>query len=664
MQDCVVAQMRHNQYIYRPITTRQIRVAEIYPGEFDDPIAITLHHECFLTDDGTEAHPMPYEALSYVWGSKENPARIIACADNSELEITRNLSSALKHLRYRDRSRFMWADALCIDQKNEVEKGPYVAMMGSIYRRAARVVAWLGEEENNSDEALSLLKWIGDRIEVDFHNHSMRPSSFFLGTSDTAEIAALADRDTLPPIDEGMSISIHNLFCRPWFDRLWIRQEIYLANQSSAIVACGNATLAWTTFRKAWACLLWKPTRLTSPTDWHIRMNSIQGLLLQPNGDFFQSLRAFFGYSQCEDPRDRIFAILSLDSRLQDLKVVPDYTSAVTHMDVYQDITRRYLDRYGGLRTLSECEMLSKDTNPSTPTWVPDWSTGNPYLQTLNHASKYASACLMGPISTIEANRLRVIAFPLGKIGNLHLHPLPPYCKLESVQFMVRELAMALDLGRDYRSGGSSLEAYASTLVMGDMGESYVNHLRPWSRNEVIATVSKIVSQSGNETLPVKLSPIEYECLAFMSECLFNRVFLTTKTGYMGLAPQSTVAGDEVCVILGCKTPMVLRPTADGHCHQVVGPCYVEGFDNGEAILGSLPKGIKRKVYFKKEGPVNTFGAGEIIDPRIKGLVDEETERKIIYEVTKMGWNHRLIQVDMNDLIRQGIRNAQYLDLV
>jgi len=40
----------------------------------------------------------------------------------------------------------LWIDALSIDQSNDSEKGPQVAMMGAIYQLATRVIAWLGPE--------------------------------------------------------------------------------------------------------------------------------------------------------------------------------------------------------------------------------------------------------------------------------------------------------------------------------------------------------------------------------------------------------------------------------------------------------------------------------------------------------------------------------------
>jgi len=39
----------------------------------------------------------------------------------------------------------MWIDALCIDQADLQEKGHQVAHMGQIFRRADRVVIWLGD---------------------------------------------------------------------------------------------------------------------------------------------------------------------------------------------------------------------------------------------------------------------------------------------------------------------------------------------------------------------------------------------------------------------------------------------------------------------------------------------------------------------------------------
>jgi hypothetical protein len=63
-----------------------------------------------------------YEALSYTWGTAENPTFLYIESDDprtspSTLEIQQNLASALKYLRLPDETRTLWVDAVCINQK-------------------------------------------------------------------------------------------------------------------------------------------------------------------------------------------------------------------------------------------------------------------------------------------------------------------------------------------------------------------------------------------------------------------------------------------------------------------------------------------------------------------------------------------------------------------
>lgn len=69
---------------------------------------------------------------------------------------------------------------------------------------------------------------------------------------------------------------------------------------------------------------------------------------------------------------------------------------------------------------------------------------------------------------------------------------------------------------------------------------------------------------------------------------LNNRAFLITREGHIGFAPQAARPGDEVCIILGCQSPLLLRPIHNGN-YEVVGECYLQGVMHGEAILGPLP---------------------------------------------------------------------------
>lgn len=57
---------------------------------------------------------------------------------------------------------------------------------------------------------------------------------------------------------------------------------------------------------------------------------------------------------------------------------------------------------------------------------------------------------------------------------------------------------------------------------------------------------------------------------------------METEQGYYGLGPVGAKDGDFVCVLFGLDYPVVLR-RVQAH-YVLVGPCYVLGLMNGEAI--------------------------------------------------------------------------------
>ncbi|KAF2644924.1 HET-domain-containing protein [Massarina eburnea CBS 473.64] len=65
-----------------------------------------------------------------------------------------------------------------------------------------------------------------------------------------------------------------------------------------------------------------------------------------------------------------------------------------------------------------------------------------------------------------------------------------------------------------------------------------------------------------------------------------GRRLVTLQSGHFGLAPRTARAGDEVFVLLGCSVPVILRPVENTDFFEVVGECYVEGYADGEAVMG------------------------------------------------------------------------------
>ncbi|KAH0545073.1 hypothetical protein FGG08_000844 [Glutinoglossum americanum] len=141
--------------IYRvvalPATPLPIRLLRLFP-------APTLNDDikCELFPSNLDGEHT-FEALSYTWGSEANPATITL--QGEAREVTQNLAAALRHLRFHDRDRVLWVDALCINQNDTVEKSMQVDQMRQVYTRSctSRVLVWLGDE-GTAGAALKFMK--------------------------------------------------------------------------------------------------------------------------------------------------------------------------------------------------------------------------------------------------------------------------------------------------------------------------------------------------------------------------------------------------------------------------------------------------------------------------------------------------------------------------
>lgn len=100
-----------------------IRVVQLELTAYQDLPDIKLIH--------TELHTgLPFTALSYVWGS-EIYSDPLMC-DGGRIRITKNLAQALLHLQTSAQARYIWIDAVCIDQKNVNERNSQVILMKDI----------------------------------------------------------------------------------------------------------------------------------------------------------------------------------------------------------------------------------------------------------------------------------------------------------------------------------------------------------------------------------------------------------------------------------------------------------------------------------------------------------------------------------------------------
>lgn len=73
------------------------------------------------------------------------------------LEVTESLFVALNFLRHADRSRIIWIDQICVNQKNLTERSQQIHHMRFIYKYATVVTAWLGEGDMSSQIYMAVL---------------------------------------------------------------------------------------------------------------------------------------------------------------------------------------------------------------------------------------------------------------------------------------------------------------------------------------------------------------------------------------------------------------------------------------------------------------------------------------------------------------------------
>src|SRR6266536_3659309 len=147
-------------YKYRPIDLDgpAVRLLRLLRGDPTDDIQCDLFEGWLNQLEGG----IPYEALSYTWGSTEKAAKITV--NGSTMHITSNLYVALQHLRFRDEDRILWIDAICINQDNKQERGHQVQQMSYIYKEAEQVIVWLGQGTEESNLIMDFMKRLQEYI--------------------------------------------------------------------------------------------------------------------------------------------------------------------------------------------------------------------------------------------------------------------------------------------------------------------------------------------------------------------------------------------------------------------------------------------------------------------------------------------------------------------
>lgn len=580
-----------------------VRLLSLAPG-IGDEVSCNIQH----VDLDTAPE---YEALSYVWGSPEKSCRLVVQQVSTgssqtspcQLNITASLYTALRDLRSADdkkERRILWADAVCINQDDIVERNIQVQMMGEIYRSASRVITYIGEKVDSLHPAIELATKLSKYAD----NHINDPPDDRL--YDQSKLPELG----FPPQVDPCWSALSDLMRRPWSSRVWIAQESVL-NQNMVMV-CGSISFKWSllsdlALHRATPAL---PSLL--PT---VLGLEIMATLRRTFGELtlLQALRLCRQFS-CSEPRDRVYALLNIAKDSKELDVTVDYATSVT--DLYTSITAKIMLAESSLLPLS---CISSDSTLPLPSWVPNWSSGR-ISDPLGARQCYAAS--KGTAASFFLDSDQKFLSVLG-------------AKIDMIQYMTAEIAPELafpdfDTGTQWE--GSKQEKAGrkwlmeQTRQMKALPSMYDDPIDAFWRTLVgnVASDQKTeadhayhaafdawlqmlyrLKKEGDELVDfgtegsnqVENEPeLLLEFLNALSGHWNDRSFCITTSGYFGLVPTNSSVGDSIIVLYGGRAPFILRHVSD---HFVlVGDCYIHGLMKGEALKSGKLENERSFIIF------------------------------------------------------------------
>ncbi|KAI1462029.1 heterokaryon incompatibility protein-domain-containing protein [Annulohypoxylon moriforme] len=339
-------------FVYPPLTSpRHIRILEVQHDEDElSPLRCKLR-DIDIDDDAR----IPYAALSYTWGQPNLSEPLIL--DNAIKLITPNLSGALRRFRHVGRLRWIWVDAVCINQDDDEEKSVQIPFMSSIYHDASYVMVWLGDKS----EDVESLKVLRTAVGKGFANIELDDES-----------------------NELLSTHVSRITQHPWFTRRWIIQEISF--NPSVTFHCGYTEMSWQRLAMAVQKIKNGTLRRVASIDSAMSLWDIWMLWSMPhaapkaskprvNHTSMPSLLLAFNDFACSDPRDRIYAIMGL--RQDTVPIDINYSHSFNR--VFVDFSLAYANaKVDDVNTLfwilgQASARSQRRLHGELPSWVPDW---------------------------------------------------------------------------------------------------------------------------------------------------------------------------------------------------------------------------------------------------------------------------------------------------
>ncbi|KAK7217886.1 hypothetical protein V2G26_005889 [Clonostachys chloroleuca] len=344
-----------NTYVYKPLSTlNAIRLIELNPSIDSDSQLTCQIFEHLLSEQHVE-----YSAISYTWGVQKLYQSLEIRSDDNDvsyLRTTATVDALLRQFRAPTKPRYLWIDAICLDQSNETEKSTQVPIMGEVFQGAKVVDIWLGPENNTIPNLFAFFRALSTI--PDFSRWKTQLAM--------AKKVFLIMRQFFCNEHTAMTVMM-DFFNRPWFLRRWVIQEACLARHP--VVHCGSQSIPLRTVHLA--AVRFQRTDLT---DYAIKM--VASLSTQTIHLSILELLWHFHQSDCLEKKDRIAALWSLVNPNQRFEL--NYNRLWT--EIYQELAcflYQLNDNHISLQLLLhlfEFGPVPQSEKILYPSWIPDWS--------------------------------------------------------------------------------------------------------------------------------------------------------------------------------------------------------------------------------------------------------------------------------------------------
>jgi hypothetical protein len=633
--------------LYEPLNTFQdeIRLLEILPEPAEDG---SVSCRLFTTSLTRE---LEYSALSYVWGESEVRKKVTV--NGLSIDVTTNLANALLNIRStilplleaEGTAPYIWADALCINQTDIIERNEQVMRMGKIYKSASHVLSWL---ECGNDEirlGLQTIREIADNLKANgVQAMSYDPAK----TRDTAWIdeflrdsPGLCQRNARDggcgSFDNHQWDAVYSVMGLTYWKRLWILQETVLAKDPEShwlfhddeLVTYSSFDL-FTTLVQAMAKSM--PPSTMDPTLWFCLMeyfkmtkfslvNEFKHVYDNPNLVHMRKITLVMMASlqfACKDPHDLFYGLLGV----LPIQMEPDYRKSMrqVYLEWAKDLIVGSAESAVLFLPFSGTSQHQQNEY-NLPSWLPDLHHRRNYTGVISLKTKFSFTDYLPfwfqPISLQNEDILCIHGTRCGEINDivrLNENPEEKFTRLFLYVFFNKKgdleagvsqlqalFTVMLACWGEGRPDFSAIEtqllavAFIKTYLANTKGLDLIQEAmqrvktRTWSGRSTLVDAVLTELFSPNHPAPdyesfhrepftpmMTTAMVHIQTIVAKMQCLFR-----LPSGHLGGGPLAMRAGDKVCVLAHCKSPVILRQSGANWIH--VGTCFVLGLSDGEA---------------------------------------------------------------------------------